>query len=144
MANSRGDQKHLGIDTNVLVAYLDGGHPSHMETTWLADESIILNPTIAHEAHHTLVFWAKWNPVEARKAVWDACSDANNSFVNQTARTTKTGLELAVKHGLGGRDALILASLLSAKVRDFHTFDKSLLALKRVSFGKSSLGIKPV
>jgi predicted nucleic acid-binding protein len=144
MANSRGNQEYLGIDTNVLVAYLDGGHPSHKETTWLADESIILNPTIAHEAYHTLVFWAKWNLAEARKAVWDACSDANNSFVNQTARTTKTGLELAVRHGLGGRDALILASLLAAKVREFHTFDKSLLSLKRVSFGKSSLGIKPV
>lgn len=144
MANSRGNQEYLGIDTNVLVAYLDGSHPSHKETTWLVDESIILNPTIVHEAYHTLVFWAKWNPVEARKAVWDACSDVNNSFVNQTARTTKTGLELAVRHGLGGRDALILASLLAAKVREFRTFDKSLLALKQVSFGRSSLSIRPV
>lgn len=143
MANPRGDQEYLGIDANVLVAYLDGGHPSHRKTTWLAGESMILNPTIAHETYHTLVFWAKWNPAEAEKAVWDACAGANNSFVNQTARTTKTGLELAVRHGLGGRDALILASLLVAKAREFRTLDKSLLALKRVSFGKSSLSIKP-
>lgn len=144
MANSRRDQDYLGIDTNVLVAYLDGSHPSHNQTNWLAKESIILNPTIAHEAYHTLVSWGKWSPSEARKAVWDACSDVNNSFVNQTARTTKTGLELAVRHGLGGRDALILASLLAARVREFRTFDRSLLALKQVSFGKSRLSIKPV
>jgi hypothetical protein len=50
MANSRRDQEYLGIDTNVLVAYLDGGHRSHKETTWLADKPIILNPTIAHGA----------------------------------------------------------------------------------------------
>ena len=144
MTNSRRNQGYLGIDTNVLVAYLDGDHPSHDETSWLADESIVLNPTIAHEAYHTLVFWAKWSPADARKAVWDACSDANNSFVNQTARTTKTGLELAVRHGLGGRDALILASLLAAEVREFYTLDKVLLALKQISFGKSNMSIKPI
>ena len=66
LANSRRDQEHLSIDTNVLVAYLDGGHPSHKQTAWLAVESIVLNPTIAHEAYHTLVFWAKWNPAEER------------------------------------------------------------------------------
>ena len=79
-----------------------------------------------------------------RKALWDACSDVDNSFVNQTARTTKTGLELAVRHSLGGRDALILASLLAMKVREFHTFDKGLLSLRQISFGKSSLSIKSV
>jgi len=143
VANSGRDQEYLGVDTNVLVAYLDGGHPSHKKTTWLADESIVLNPTIAHEAYHTLVFWARWDPVEARKAVWDACSDVNNLFVNQTFRTTNTGLELAVRHGLGGRDALILASLLASKVKEFRTFDKNLLALKQVSFGRASLVVKP-
>jgi predicted nucleic acid-binding protein len=76
-------------------------------------------------------------------AVWDACLDVKNSFINQTARTTKVGLELAVRHDLGGRDALILATLLTARVREFRTFDKSLIALKRISFGKSSLAIKP-
>ena len=89
MADTRGNQEHLGIDTNVLVAYLDAAHPNHKETTWLADESVALSSTIAHEAYHTIVFRAKWNPEEARRAVWDACSDPMNSFVNQTARTTK-------------------------------------------------------
>ncbi len=144
MAHPRGNQGHLGIDTNVLVAYLDAAHPSHGETRWLANEPVALNPTIAHEAYHTLVFKAKWKPEEAARAVLDACSEPGNSFVNQTVRTTKAGLELAVGHHLGGRDALILASLLAAKVKEFRTFDKSLLALKRVRFGKSSLTIRPV
>ena len=144
MADPRANQKRLGIDTNVLVAYLDGAHPSHKTTAWLAGESVVLNPTVAHEAYHALVFWAKWSPDEAKGAVLDACSDAKNSFANQTARTTKIGLELAARHKLGGRDALILASLLAAKVTEFRTFDKSLLALKRIIFGKLALVIRPV
>lgn len=144
MADPRRNQGHLGIDTNVLVAYLDVAHPFHKETKWLADESIVLNPTIAHEAYHTLVFWAKWEPEEARRAVLDACMDEKNLFVNQTMRTTKTGMELAVKYRLGGRDALIIASLLVSRVREFRSLDKDLLALRQIRFGRSSLAIKPV
>jgi predicted nucleic acid-binding protein/antitoxin component of MazEF toxin-antitoxin module len=142
MADPEGSQEHLGVDTNVLVAYLDGANPSHKETRWLADRSVILNPTIVHEAYHTLVFKAKWASAEASRALLDACSDPRNMFVNQTLRTTKLGLDLAARHGLGGRDALILASLLGANVRKFFTFDKDLLALKRVSHGKVTLTIR--
>jgi len=144
MANPKGNQEHLGVDTNVLVAYLDGAHPLHAKTRWLAHESIILNPTIAHETYHTLVFKAKWDCEEAERAILDACSDPRNAFVNQTIRTTKAGLELAVRHRLGGRDALILASLLAARTKEFRTFDDQLLALRKVRYGDSTLSIKPV
>ena len=144
MANPRGDQAHLGIDTNVLVAYLDGVHPSHKETRWLANRAVVLNPTVVHEAYHTLVFKAKWRGEDASRALLDACSDPRNVFINQTLRTVKAGLELAVRHKLGGRDALILASLLGADVREFFTFDRDLLELKKVKFGRSLLAIRPV
>ena len=62
MAHSGRDQAHLGIDTNVLVAYLDKDHPSHRETGGLAEESVALNPMIVHEAFHSLVFKMKWTP----------------------------------------------------------------------------------
>ena len=52
------------------------------------------------------------------------------------------GLKLALRHSLGGRDALILASYLSSKgVKGFVTMDKSLLSLKEVRFGKRILRI---
>jgi len=109
---------------------------------WLAKEAIALNPTVIHETYHTLVFKARWNPEEASRALLDACSDPLNRFVNQTVRTTRLGLELATRHQLGGRDALILANLLGARIREFFTLDRGLIALKRVRFGKATLVIR--
>lgn len=142
MADAKRDKEHLGIDTNVLVSYLDGAHPEHKNVDWLRDESIVLNPTIIHEAYHTLVFKARWNPEDASRALLDACSDPANLFVNQTQRTTKLGLEIAVKHHLGGRDSLILANLLGAKVKELFSFDQGLVELKRIEFAKRALAIK--
>ncbi len=143
MAKPRRDQEHLGIDTNVLVAYLDAGHPSHRQTEHLADRAVALNPTIIHEAYHTLVFKMKWDGEEASRVLTAAYSDERNLFLNQTLRTTKAGLQIAAKHRkLGGRDALILANFLVGKVAVLVTFDKGLLALGRVKYGRSTLSIK--
>ena len=72
MANSRRDQEHLGIDTNVLVAYLDADHPAHGRTERLSQEAVALNPTIIHEAYHTLVFKMKWSPEQASRVLIEA------------------------------------------------------------------------
>ncbi len=142
MAHPSGNQGHLGIDTSVLVAYLDRDHPSHRDTAWLASSAVALNPTIIHEAYHTLVFKMKWNGKEANTALLEACSDAHNVFLNQTLRTARAGLNLAVSYKLGGRDALILACLLTGGVEELVTFDQVLLRLKRVEYGKTDLTIK--
>jgi predicted nucleic acid-binding protein len=143
VAKPRRDQEHLGIDTNVLVAYLDAEHPSHKQTEYLADRAVALNPTIIHEAYHTLIFKMKWDEEEASQALTAAYTDEKNLFLNQTLRTTRAGLQVAARHRkLGGRDALILANLLVGKVAELVTFDKSLLAVGRVTYGRSSLSIK--
>ncbi len=144
MANSRREQESLGIDTNVLVAYLDKEHPSHGETAGLAEESVALNPTIVHEAYHTLVFKMKWAPQDASEALTEASMDANNRFINQTLKTTKMGLRIATEHNLGGRDALIVANFVGARVSRFVTYDRALLALGVVKYGHSTLSIEPV
>jgi len=141
MAHSRRDQEHLGIDTSVLVAYLDKDHPSHGETDGLADEPVALTPTIVHEAYHTLVFKMKWAPKDASEALTEASMDARNRFINQTLRTTKMGLGLAVEHNLGGRDALILANFVGARISRFVTFDRTLLTLGVVKYGRAALSI---
>jgi len=144
MADSRRDQAYLGIDTNVLVAYLDKDHPSHGETDGMADESVALTPTIVHEAYHTLVFKMKWTPQDASDALTEASIDTRNRFINQTLRTTRVGLRLATEHSLGGRDALILASLIGARVPKFVTFDRALLTLGVVKYGRATLSINSV
>ena len=142
MADAERNQKHLGIDTNVLVAYLDAEHPSHTGTEWLSKENVALNPTVIHECYHTLVFKMRWSEEEAANVLMEAVEDRSNLFVNQTSRTTSVGLDLAVKHHLGGRDALILANNLLAGIGDFLTFDKTLLARKEIRHGKLRLAIR--
>src|SRR3989449_9019684 len=140
MADSGRYQEHLGIDTNVLVAYLDNEHPLHRGTSSLSRKSAAFCPTVIHEAYHTLVFKMKWDKQEASEVLTEVVADENNAFVNQTVRTTKVGLHLAV--GLGGRDSLILAAYLSAGLKNFLTYDKALLSLRIASYGKNSLRIR--
>ena len=68
MAHPRRDQEHLGVDTNVLVAYLDADHPAHRRAARLSHEAVALNPTIVHEAYHTLVFKMKWSPDQLQRS----------------------------------------------------------------------------
>ncbi len=123
------------------MAYLDRGHPSHKSASWLSDRAVAMNPTIVHEAYHTLVFKMRWRKEEASRALTEAITDERNLFINQTLRTTRVGLRIAVDHSLGGRDALILGSFLTSGVRRFVTLDKVLLGLKSIQHGQSRLEI---
>lgn len=142
MADSPRDKEYLGIDTSVLVAYLDYGHPSHHQTEKLRRRAVALNPTIVHEAYHSLVFKMKWNPTEARETLEELVTDKSMLFLNQTLQTTRVGLHLAVKYGLGGRDALILANLLNSNVPEIVTFDQALTKLKSISHRERILKIR--
>ena len=144
MAHSPGNQEYLGIDTNVLVAYLADDHPQHPDVNWLSKIVPVVNPTIIHEAYHTLVFKRKWNSGDSRRILTDYVE--NGVLLGQTLRTTRLGLILADKHGLDGRDALILASFIAAAkpiVITCVTFDEQLLKLEAVRYGARSLQIKP-
>ena len=141
MARTKRDQGHLGIDTNVLVAYLDGDHPSHGRTHKLAQEAVALNPTVVHEAYHTLVFRMKWKATETSRVLREVIADERNLFLNQTLKTTKVGLGIAVENNLGGRDALILANFLSAGIRRMVSFDDELIKLRKVTYGKDAVTI---
>lgn len=51
-------------------------------------------------------------------------------------------MNLAVRHGLGGRDALIIANFIGNKVPMMYTHDGELLSLKRIVWKASSLEFK--
>jgi len=142
VANTRRDQKHLAIDSNVLAAYLDREHPQHSKVSPLASRRVALNPTVVHETYHTLVFKMKWTPNDAADALREVLDDSNILFLNQTKDTTKTGLKFAERYGLGGRDALILANFANSSITEFITFDKELIRLRRVEHGRRKLNIR--
>jgi len=144
MADSRRDQKYLAIDSNVLVAYVDRGHPQHTRVTSLARRRVALNPTVAHETYHTLVFKMKWERDDASNTLQEMLDDADILFLNQTKDTTRIGLRFAERYSIGGRDALILASFLHPSVAEFKTFDKELISLRSVEHGRRKLIIRAV
>lgn len=142
MANPGRDQVHLGIDSNVLVAYLVPDHPDHERTRTLTRRNHAVNPTVLHETYHACVFKLRRSPADTVKALLDYMDLAICLPIGSTV--VERGLKLALKHSLGGRDALILASYLSSKgVKYFVTMDRSLLSLKEVKLGKRVLRIAP-
>ena len=142
MAHAGRDQRHLAVDSNVLVAYLDREHPQHRKVTSLASRRVALNPTVVHETYHTLVFKMKWAPYDASEVLTEMLGETNILFLNHTRDTTKVGLRFAERYALGGRDALILATFLNPSIGEFETFDKELLRLGKVEHGRRKLIIR--
>ncbi len=127
-----------GLDTNILCYALDPAFPEnrHCKKILLeasAESKVGLNPTVVHEAYHTLVYGQKWIPTEARKRLVATLQHPFVEFYNQSRRISIIALDLAVRHELGGRDSLVLANLMSNNVPVLYTHDAELLGLKQLT-----------
>jgi len=136
-----------GLDTNILCYSLDPAYPEHAKTRNLLldlspENTVAINPTILHETYHTLVYGQKFTTAEAQKRLKLILRHPYIEFHNQTKRTCLIGLDLATRHGLGGRDALIIANYIGNKVPVMLTHDRRLLPLKRVSWRASSIEMR--
>jgi predicted nucleic acid-binding protein len=137
----------IGLDTNILCYALDPAYPEHDNVKGLlskmsAENLVALNPTILHETYHTLVFSLEWFPEEAAGRLSMLLKHPYVEFFNQTKKTTQIALNLAVKHNLGGRDALIVANFLANKVPMIYTHDRELLKLQKLSWKNFSVTFK--
>lgn len=140
MANPERNQGYLGIDSNVLVAYLVPDHPNHELTKSISSKLHAINPTVLHETYHTCVFKLKRRPEDVAKTLRDYMQ--YSLCLPIVSKTVELGLILAPKYSLGGRDALILASFsLSRKVKVFVTMDEALLNIKQLRIGKRILKV---
>jgi predicted nucleic acid-binding protein len=103
---------------------------------------IALTPTILHETYHVLVFYLEWLPEEAARKLSMLLKHPYIEFYNQTKTTPQTALNLAAKHNLGGRDALILANFLANKTNIVFTHDQELLTIRKISWKNQTLNLK--
>lgn len=143
MGNTERDKEYLGVDTNVLVAFLDKEHPDNSKTKILAERKYnAVNPTVIHEAYHTLVYKQKWGREDAKNTLSDYIDLDTILFLDQTKRITKLGLAIGANYGLGGRDALILANFVSNSIERMVTFDGELLNAKELLIDGKRLEIK--
>jgi predicted nucleic acid-binding protein len=136
-----------GADTNILCYALDKKYPEHEKVkdllTTLSSENIIaLNPTVLHEAYHTLVFYSEWTPEEAARRLTALLRHPYIKFFNQTQKTSLIALNLSVKHNLDGRDALIIANFLANKISLMYTHDKPLLKIQKITWKNTNITFK--
>lgn len=136
-----------GLDSNVLCYCLDPAYPEHGRLRGLlmglsSEERAAVSPTVIHEAYHALGFGQKWVPAEARRRLGMVIRHPHVEFCIQTKRVSETGLALASRHGLCGRDSLILAGFLANKVPVVLTRDEELLSLRRVTWREQRLRIE--
>ena len=91
----------VGLDTNILCYTLDPVYPEHEKVkhillTLSTEDRIALNPTVLHEAYHTLVYYLEWTPEETRKRLTALLKHPYIEFYNQTKKTSIIALNLAL------------------------------------------------
>jgi predicted nucleic acid-binding protein len=136
-----------GLDTNILCYALDKSYPEYETVkdllTTLSNENIVaINPTVLHEAYRTLVYYLEWTPEEAARRLSMMLRHPYIKYYNQTQKTSLITLNLAVKHRLDGRDALIVANYIANKTPTIYTHDKTLLKLQKIIWKNTNLTIK--
>ena len=128
-----------GLDTNILCYTLDKAYPENKILGGLLlnlseENKLALNPTVIHETYHTLVFGQKWFPEEAALRLDALIRHPLIDFFSQTKKTSHVALNLSLKHALGGRDALIIASYMVNKIPVIYTHDKELLKIQKIAW----------
>jgi predicted nucleic acid-binding protein len=128
-----------GVDTNILCYALEPAYPEHEQVKDLlpslsSENTVALNPTVLHEAYHTLVFYLEWTPEEAARKLTALIKYPYIEFFNQTKKTTVIALNLSRKHNLDGRDAFIIANFLANKIPIMLTHDKPILRIQKITW----------
>jgi predicted nucleic acid-binding protein len=131
-----------GLDTNILCYALDPAFPENPKSRKILleaspDNRVGINTTVLHETYHTLVFYQKWIPSEARQRLLTLLQHPHLEFYSQTRRISQIALDIAARNKLGGRDSLIIANFLANQVPLLYTNDDDLLELGKLEWKKS-------
>jgi predicted nucleic acid-binding protein len=137
----------VGLDANIICYALDENYPENEKLGNLflslsPENRVALNPTTLHEAYHVLVYSQKWFPEDVAKELKLLLNYEYVEFFNQTRKNCNIGLNLSVKHKLGGRDALIVANFIANKIPIMLTHDKKLLKIQRITWKNTNLTFK--
>ncbi len=127
----------IAIDSQIWIYYFD---PNAIANTsvqkWfegiLANEQIMLSTIIPLEVSHNLYAVPKLDKISTEKLILKWVTQENITFVPVDTDIMLIALELLKSNrskGVGGRDCLILASMLSKDVETIVTNDKNLLRI---------------
>ena len=130
-----------GIDSNILVYALNADLPEHLPCKDLLiniinGEELVSVPSIVFmESFHALVKAFKFKEIDVKKRLLAIIDSKNINVLDISTSSIILAFEIAEKYGTGGRDSLIVASLLENKIQEIYShdtdFDKILL-IKRI------------
>ena len=133
----------MALDTNILVYMLDPAYPEHKYCNFITklseDFILCLNPTVVHEAYHTLVYGQKWVREDARRKLEALIKHPYTKFFNQTKRICMEALKIAESYDLGGRDSLIIANYLLNGIEGMFTHDEEIKGIGEVRWRRGRI-----
>jgi len=130
-----------GIDSNILVYALNKDLPEHLPCKELlinivnGKELVSIPSIVFMECFHTLVKAFKYKEVEVKRRLIAIIDSKNINVLAISTSSILLAFEIAEKYGTGGRDSLIVASLLENKIQEIYSHDTDLdkiLLIKRI------------
>lgn len=125
-----------GLDSSIVVYALDPATKEHEKSrdSILSMQGWAINPTVVHEAYHTLVFKRGLSSADARSKLDALVRDRRTRFLNLTKTISLYSMELASEFSLGGRDSLILGCYLRGGIEEVLTHDRDLLRIGKLEY----------
>lgn len=125
---------------------LDTAYPEHRYCDFVERLSpkftIAVNPTAIHETYHALVYGQKWSRRDAREKLEALIQHPYAHCINQTKKTSRIALRIAEENNLGGRDSLVVANYLSARITTLYTHDEELTRIKKVKWKQLEITVE--
>ena len=131
----------ITIDSQIWIYYFDPNAPENSNIKkWiepvLLKEKILLSTVIPLEVSHNLYAVPKANKNDIENLILKWISQEYIEFVEADQQTMLIALEILKNNrskGIGGRDCLILASMLNFGVETIVTHDKNLLRIQNLN-----------
>lgn len=130
----------ITIDSQIWIYYFDPNAPENSNIKkWiepvLSKEKILLSTVIPLEVSHNLYAVPKVNKNDIENLILKWISQEYIEFVEADQQTMLIALEILKNNrskGIGGKNCLILASMLNSGVETIVTHDKNLLRIQNL------------
>jgi predicted nucleic acid-binding protein len=127
-----------GIDSNILVYALNKDLPEHLACKELlidivnGKELVGIPSIVFMEGFHALVKAFKYKEAEVKKRLIAIIDSKNINVLDISTSSILFAFEIAEKYRTGGRDSLIVASLLENKIQEIYSHDSDFDKIKLI------------
>lgn len=128
----------IGVDSNIIVYGLNSDLPEHkycvelLENVATGKEIIAIPSIVFMESYHALVYAYKFDHLEVKNRLITIVDSDNIIIFNISTSTILYAFEIAGQYNIGGRDALITASLLENNVKKIYSHDHDFDIIKDI------------